>query len=68
MLLEKPQKTAVERVLTDVYDTGRNKVLEAVLDYAEKQPTDEKSVCVAFVRWYLDNASNYDMQFKVSDK
>lgn len=33
MRLEKPQSAAVEQVLTDAYDAGRDAVIRAISDY-----------------------------------
>ncbi len=65
MLLEKPQSEAVEMILTDCYDAGRNAVIRALYDFRNEKPF--KGI-VSFLDWYSEHKSNYDMKFKVSDK
>ena len=65
MLLEKPQSEAVEMVLTDCYDAGRNAVIKALYDFQKEKPF--KGI-TSFFEWYSENEDAYKMQFKVSDK
>lgn len=62
MLLEKPQSKVVERVLTDVYDAGRDAVLRAYTDW---ELTDRKT---DFMVWYQKYRHEYSMKFKVAEQ
>jgi hypothetical protein len=64
MLLEKPQNEAVETILTDCYNAGRESTLKALLEFHEKYP---RRGIVAFLAWYKENSDNYDMKFKVAE-
>ena len=75
MLLEKPQSEAVETILTDCYNAGREAVIDAMIDYMElcsNKKTDDGfekiAYCSKFYGWYLKNQEKYEMKFKVSDK
>ena len=75
MLLEKPQSEAVETILTDCYNAGREAVIKALFDYMDlcsKSETNNVSnkiaYCSKFYSWYLKNSKKYEMKFKVSDK
>ena len=61
MKLTKPQNKAVEMVLTDCYDAGRNAVLKAFCDWK-----DQKS-SIDFLPWYQQNKNKYKMEFKVKE-
>ena len=54
MLLEKPQSKVVERVLTDVYNAGRDAVLRAYTDW---ELTDRKT---DFMVWYQSGQGSTD--------
>ena len=64
MLLEKPQSEAVEMVLTDCYDAGRDAVIRAVSDYHKLYP---KKGIVSFLDWYSENAFNYRIKYKIKE-
>ena len=64
MRLEKPQSAAVEQVLTDAYDAGRDAVIRAISDYHKMYP---RKGIIRFLDWYSENSFNYKMQFKVME-
>lgn len=59
MLLTKPQNKAVEQILTDCYDAGRNAILKAYIDWKKTKTSDD------FLVWYQKNRHNYKMRFKI---
>lgn len=65
MLLEKPQNEAVETILTDTYNAGRDAMFKALVDFHKKHP--RKGIASFFI-WYNNNSTNYDIKFKVNDK
>ena len=64
MLLEKPQSEAVETILKDCYNAGRNAVIQALADFHEICP---RKGIVSFLEWYSENNSIYEMKFKVGE-
>lgn len=65
MLLEKPQSEAVEIVLKDCYDAGRNAVIQALADYHQICP---RKGIISFLDWYSENSNIYEMKFKVQEE
>lgn len=65
MKLEKPQSEAVEKILTDTYNAGRDALLQALFDFHNKHP---KKGIKSFLIWYQNNSDYYDIHFKVKDE
>ncbi len=63
MMLKKPQNKVVEQILTDCYNSGREAVLKAFLDFIKTKPHKNTE----FLDWYRKNEDNYMMKFRVSD-
>ena len=65
MLLEKPQNKAVEQILSDCYDSGRETIIQLLTEYDLAFPS--KGI-ESFLKWYFEHKDLYKMTFKVGEK
>ena len=65
MLLEKPQNKAVERVLTDSYDAGRDVIIKLLTEYHKAFP---RKGIGSFLKWYSEHEDTFKIAFIVGEK